>query len=318
MVFQDYLLFPHLTVLRQRRVRGRAPRATGRAAARAAAGSGSGGSDLAALADRRAGAALGRAGAAGRAGPGARRRPGAAAAGRAAGRARRPHPARGAQRPAPAPRRLRRAGRSWYPRPARGDGAGRPAARARGRPDRPGGTPAEVARHPRTEYVARLVGLNLYRGAARGDRVDLDDGGKSGCSPSDATGEVHVALRPSAVALHRDRPEHASPRNVWAGRIAGLELVGDRVRVAGDGPPGVLADVTPPRSPTSTWPPGPTVWVSVKATEMTSIRCRHSFACRSAGVGAAVRSVTCAGGDQPARDRPPRRGRVRPEHTLAS
>ena len=30
------------------------------------------------------------------------------------------------------------------------------------------GTPAEVARAPRTEYVARLVGLNLYRGRADG------------------------------------------------------------------------------------------------------------------------------------------------------
>ena len=33
------------------------------------------------------------------------------------------------------------------------------------------GGPAEIARHPRTDYIARLVGLNLYRGQADGHTV---------------------------------------------------------------------------------------------------------------------------------------------------
>ncbi|WP_436975685.1 hypothetical protein [Nonomuraea angiospora] len=37
------------------------------------------------------------------------------------------------------------------------------------------GTPAEVARHPRTDYVARLVGLNLYRGVADAVRVKVGE-----------------------------------------------------------------------------------------------------------------------------------------------
>ena len=38
------------------------------------------------------------------------------------------------------------------------------------------GDPREVARHPRTPYVARLVGLNLLAGEAMGRRVSLASG----------------------------------------------------------------------------------------------------------------------------------------------
>ena len=39
------------------------------------------------------------------------------------------------------------------------------------------GSPAQVARQPATDYVAKLVGLNLYAGQAFGSRVALADGG---------------------------------------------------------------------------------------------------------------------------------------------
>ena len=78
-----------------------------------------------------------------------------------------------------------------------------------------------------------------------------------------------MAVRPSAVALHRDRPEHSSPRNVWAGRIAGVEAVGDRVRVAVTGLPDVLADVTTDAVADLELATGAEIWVSVKATELT-------------------------------------------------
>ena len=129
------------------------------------------------------------------------------------------------------------------------------------------GRPADVARHPRTDYVARLLGLNLYRGRADGGRVGLAGGGELVLA-GPARGDVYVALRPSAVALHRDRPERSSPRNAWAGRIAGVEAVGDRVRVAVTGPPDVLADVTTDAVADLDLAAGAPVWVSVKATEL--------------------------------------------------
>jgi molybdate transport system ATP-binding protein len=129
------------------------------------------------------------------------------------------------------------------------------------------GPPAEVARRPRTEYVARLLGLNLYRGTARDGWVDLDGGGRLALAEK-ASGEVHVAIRPSAVALHRARPEQSSPRNVWAGRVTGVEAVGDRVRVALAGQPDVLADVTTDSVTELDLAAGAHIWMSVKATEL--------------------------------------------------
>ena len=101
----------------------------------------------------------------------------AAAARRAALGAGRRHPHGGAQRPAPAPGRLRRLHGAGHPRPARRHGPGRPPRRARARPDRAAGPPGEVARAPRTDYVARLVGLNLYRGTAAAGLVPVHGGG---------------------------------------------------------------------------------------------------------------------------------------------
>jgi molybdate transport system ATP-binding protein len=133
------------------------------------------------------------------------------------------------------------------------------------------GPPAEVARHPRTDYVARLVGLNLYRGIADGRRVTINgNGDKTGALTlsvaEELSGAVFVAFPPSAVALFRGRPD-GTPRNLWAATIAGVERHGDQFRVALDGPAGVSADVTAAAVAELGLRPGQKVWVAVKATE---------------------------------------------------
>ena len=130
------------------------------------------------------------------------------------------------------------------------------------------GSPAEVARQPRTAYVARLVGLNLYRGTATGDGVDLAGGGRLVTVDGPRAGPVLVAVRPSAVALELHPPHEASPRNAWPGTVTGVERLGDRVRVAVDGPPPILADVTALAVAELRLEPGRPVWTSVKATEI--------------------------------------------------
>ncbi|MEV4019606.1 ABC transporter ATP-binding protein [Nonomuraea angiospora] len=126
------------------------------------------------------------------------------------------------------------------------------------------GTPAEVARHPRTDYVARLVGLNLYRGVADGARVKV--GELLFSTTEHLAGPVFVAFPPAAVALYRTRPD-GSPRNLWQARIEGIERHGDNVRVHLDGPITAFADITPAALADLDLTPGQQIWASVKAGE---------------------------------------------------
>ncbi|MFQ6392315.1 ABC transporter ATP-binding protein [Nocardia sp. KC 131] len=127
------------------------------------------------------------------------------------------------------------------------------------------GPPSEVARRPHSDYVANLVGLNLYRGTAHGTMVELDDGGTlTVTEPS--TGRVHVAFPPSAVGLHPEQPA-GSPRNTWPVTIVGIEQHAYTTRVRLDGTPPVLADVTPATVADLRLQPGAHLWAAVKATE---------------------------------------------------
>ena len=132
------------------------------------------------------------------------------------------------------------------------------------------GTPAEVARRPASSYVARLVGLNLWAGRLEGisGTVDLEGGGRLAVAPGHATGQVLVSLRPSAIAVHTERPEHTSTRNVWAGRIGSMEVLADRVRLQVEAVPSTLVDVTPAAVAELGLDAGVPVWLSAKATEV--------------------------------------------------
>ncbi len=137
------------------------------------------------------------------------------------------------------------------------------------------GTPAEVSRRPATEYVARLMGLNLYSGELTDPptgRVELDDAGgllfATGPDRPQRPGPVLAVLAPTAISLHLDPPGPGSARNVWAGRVSGVELLTDRVRVAVEGRPGALVDVTPAAVAELGLAAGRPVWLSAKASEV--------------------------------------------------
>ncbi len=128
------------------------------------------------------------------------------------------------------------------------------------------GTPTEVARLPRTDYVADLVGLNLYRGTAHGTTVSLDAGGTLTVA-TPATGPVHVVFPPTAVGLHPEHPA-GSPRNAWRVTVAGIEQHAHTTRVRLDGAPPVLADITTATVADLRLRPGDELWAAVKATEV--------------------------------------------------
>jgi molybdate transport system ATP-binding protein len=132
------------------------------------------------------------------------------------------------------------------------------------------GTPLQVARRPRTDYVARLVGLNLLAGRGQGHHVLLPSGGSVELAES-ASGDVYVAFRPAAVSLFVHRPD-GSPRNLWAGRIAALEPHGEGVRVeigeVPDRTSSILAEITPSAVADLELVPGSEVWAAVKASDI--------------------------------------------------
>ena len=125
------------------------------------------------------------------------------------------------------------------------------------------GEPVEIARRPRTDYVARLMGLALYRGVLRGDMVATDGGGAlrvrpsgtatNGTATNDAAGigdgpapdgRVLVAARPAAITLHMAMPAAGPEAAVVAARVAGIEPRADGARVALDAEPPVWADLS--------------------------------------------------------------------------
>jgi molybdate transport system ATP-binding protein len=130
------------------------------------------------------------------------------------------------------------------------------------------GSPAQVARQPRTDYVAKLVGLNLYAGHADGSEVKLTGGGAFVVADHGQHNDVLVAVRPSAVVVSRQQPQLSSARNTWPAKISGLTLLADRVRLDLDGQPPALVDVTPAAVAELSLDPGRQVWLSVKATDL--------------------------------------------------
>ena len=130
------------------------------------------------------------------------------------------------------------------------------------------GAPATVTEQPRSQYVAGLVGVNLFRGQARDGCIDLRGGGAL-TLPDAGRGDVFAVIHPRAVALHRSVPE-GTPRNVWRGTVERLDREGDRVRVRVSGTPAIVAEITPAAVSALQLDAGGAVWVSVKATEITT------------------------------------------------
>jgi molybdate transport system ATP-binding protein len=127
------------------------------------------------------------------------------------------------------------------------------------------GDASTITARPRTDYVARLVGLNLYRGRGSGNTVELA-GGFTLTTAETVHGDAFVAFPPAAVALHTDEP-HGSPRNTWPAVLADIQRHGDSLRVRLDGPITVAADITPAAAAQLRLEPGRHLWVAVKATE---------------------------------------------------
>jgi molybdate transport system ATP-binding protein len=108
------------------------------------------------------------------------------------------------------------------------------------------GTPRDVAAQPRTEHVARLVGLNVLR-----------------------DGDRYVSFSPGVVTVSLEEPA-GSARHRWPGVVAHATPHGTSVRILVTGARELLADVTPEATTELGLIPGREVWLSVKESAVSS------------------------------------------------
>ncbi len=125
----------------------------------------------------------------------------------------------------------------------------------------------DVSARPRSSYAAELVGVNLLRGRGAGDRIELPSGATlvvPGAGIVNALAVVH----PRSVSVHRNEPE-GSPRNVTRGPVESIELLGERVRIRVGGPVPLIAEITPAAVRELGLIAGAEVWLAIKATDIT-------------------------------------------------
>jgi molybdate transport system ATP-binding protein len=124
---------------------------------------------------------------------------------------------------------------------------------------------AEITARPRTRYVADLVGTNLVVGDAHGRTVRVGTAAVSLAEPLE--GPTFATISPSAVTISHQPPD-GSARNAWPVNIVGIEHLGERVRVALDGPPDLVAEITTASLLALSLAVGDSVWASVKSTDI--------------------------------------------------
>jgi len=129
------------------------------------------------------------------------------------------------------------------------------------------GTFGEVAASPRSRYVADLVGTNLVSGYVD-DGVLLTDTGVPVVIADAQPGRSFAVIRPQTIVLSRERPREASVRNVWAGTLRDLEQLGERIRVGIEGPLPLTAEITKAALESMQLRPGDAIYAAVKATEI--------------------------------------------------
>jgi molybdate transport system ATP-binding protein len=127
------------------------------------------------------------------------------------------------------------------------------------------GSSDDIRLRPRTPYAADLAGSNLFIGSATRGQVTVD--GHELHIANGATGEVLVTIRPNAVSVHLRQPE-GSARNAWPTTIRLIEHLGERVRLLTGAPLPLTVEITEEAAAALGLAEDDRVWVSIKATEI--------------------------------------------------
>jgi molybdate transport system ATP-binding protein len=129
------------------------------------------------------------------------------------------------------------------------------------------GSPDTIRRHPRSTYAADLAGINFVTGLATDGIVTTESGCEIVTADRHVDGRVLLTIHPRAIAIHPSKPV-GSPRNVWEATVVEVSEFGERVRVATEGSLPLTAEITPDSVTRLGLDRGATIWVAVKATEV--------------------------------------------------
>ncbi len=134
------------------------------------------------------------------------------------------------------------------------------------------GTIAEVTAHPRSRYVAELVGTNLVSGIVDRGALTTETGARVVVADA-VTGSSFAVIRPQAVVLSRvdasgSGTATSSARNTWAGTVRDIDVLGDRARVSIVGILPLIAEITVAAVDSLGLRPGDDVHATVKATDI--------------------------------------------------
>ncbi len=129
------------------------------------------------------------------------------------------------------------------------------------------GTLAEVTAHPRSRYVADLVGVNLVAGEVV-DGVLTTPAGARVVVADAPSGPAFAVIRPHSIALVRETDAQSSVRNSWVGKIGVIDRLGDRARIGVVGAFPLTAEITTAALDALNLQQGDEITATVKATDI--------------------------------------------------
>ncbi len=130
------------------------------------------------------------------------------------------------------------------------------------------GTPDEIRRHPRTPYAADLAGVNLLSGTAADGVVTLEGGLDLRVGAPVPDGPVLLTVHPRAVALHPAGSRPDGEPNAWQAVVAAVEPLGDRTRIQLAPPAPLVAELGAAAARRLAPGPGSLVWATVDPAEI--------------------------------------------------
>ena len=131
--------------------------------------------------------------------------------------------------------------------------------------------PDRIRSRPGSEWIADLVGGNYYEGIGEGSVVTLPHGTTIFTAQDDLDGPTSISINPASVSIFKSQPS-GSPRNTWLSSIQNIEILGGRARVSLVGEIDICADITTVAANELRQSISSEVWVSVKATEVDTQR----------------------------------------------